>query len=235
MTIEEYNSAVVEIYDKLYSADDIKRNQACTEALNLIEKIEKDSHKNDVRKMIVFHLFDSRRFDEANTCIDALLMSDDYYYKSAGFYAKIEYCKLCAQDELVSTINSARLLAKQTMHKADFAIYSLEYAKHQYINGKYDDCIESLGDVIVISEELNNIRFLLAAKYYTALAVNKKGLKDVSLEMLREVTEKACDVRSQHAAMFSELKRAEILNEVGRKSESVEIIKQWCVNFETQL
>ena len=35
MTIEEYNSAVVEIYDKLYSADDIKRNQACTEALNL--------------------------------------------------------------------------------------------------------------------------------------------------------------------------------------------------------
>ena len=76
---------------------------------------------------------------------------------------------------------------------------------------------------------------MLTAKYYTALAVNKKGLKDVSLELLREVTEKACDVRSQHAAMFSELKRAEILNEVGRERESIEIVKQWCSNFETQL
>ncbi len=235
MTIEEYNSAVVEIYDKLYSADDIKRNQACTEALNLIEKIEKDSHKNDVRKMIVFHLLDSRCFDEANTCIDALLMSDDYYYKSAGFYAKIEFCKLCDQDNIGNTINSARTLAKQTMHKADYAIYTLEYAKHQYIRGEYDDCIELLGDVMVISEELNNISFSLAAKYYTALAIDKKGLKEVSLELLREVSEKACDARSQHVAMFSELKRAEMLSEIGREKESIEIVKQWCSNFETQL
>ena len=235
MTIEEYNGAVVEIYDKLSSADDIKRNQACSEALNLIDKLEKDSHKNDVRKMIVFHLFDSGRFYEANFCIDALLDSEDYYYKSSGLFAKIEYCKLCDQDNIESAINSARNVAKQTMHKADYAIYTLEYAKHQYLRGNYDDCIESLGDVIVISEELNNIRFMLTAKYYTALAVNKKGLKDVSLELLREVTEMACDVRSQHAAMFSELKRAEILNEVGRERESVEIVKQWCSNFETQL
>ena len=235
MTIEEYNSAVVEIYDKLYSADDIKRNQACTEALKLIGKLEKNSHKNDVRKMIVFHLFDLGRFSEAVACIDALLMSEDYYYKSSGLSAKIEYCKLCDQDNIENTINSARTLAKQTMHKADYAIYSLEYAKYQYIIGKYDDCIESLGDVIVISEELNNLRFALVAKYYTALAVNKKGLKEVSLELLREVSEKACDVRSQHVVMFSEMKRAEILSEVGRERETIEIVKQWCANFETQL
>lgn len=235
MTIEEYNSTVVEIYDKLYSADDIKRNQACTDALKLIEKLEKNSHKNDVRKMIIFHLLDSRRFDEANNCIDALLSSEDYYYKSSGMTAKIEYCKMCDQDNIENAINSARALAKLTMHKADYAAYSLEYAKYQYKMGKNDECIESLGDVIVISEELNNIRFALAAKYYTALAVNKKGLKEVSLELLRDVTEKACDVRSQHAAMFSELKRAEMLSEIGREKESIEIVKQWCSNFETQL
>lgn len=50
MTIEEYNSAVVEIYDKLYSADDIKRNQACTEALDLINKLEKNNHKKRCSK-----------------------------------------------------------------------------------------------------------------------------------------------------------------------------------------
>ena len=235
MDLNEFNSTLVELYDKLCTADDIKRNQACTEALGMIDKIESESHKNDVRKMIVFHLLDACRFQEAIECVDAMKLSDDYYYRIVGHFAAIEYSKRCDITNLEQAIIDAQSLAKQSGHKADYAVCCLEHSKYLYQNGKYDDCIEVLGDVIVIAEELKNVRFDLGAKYYTSLALYKKGLKDMALEMLREVSETACDVRSQHAAMFSELKRAEILSEVGRKDEALNIVKQWCDNFETQL
>ncbi len=235
MDLKEFNGTLFELYDRLFSADDIKRNQACTEALGLIDKIESESHKNDVRKMIVFHLFDARRFQEAHECIKAMKQSDDYYYSMAGHQAAIEYCKICDIANLEQAIRNAQSLAKQSGHKADYAVCCMEHSKYLYQNGKYDDCIEVLGDVIVIAEELKNVRFELGAKYYTSLALYWKGHKDMALEMLREVSETACDVRSQHVAMFSELKRAEILSEVGRKDEALNILKQWCDNFETQL
>lgn len=235
MELNEYNNALIELYDRLFSADDIKRNMACTDALNLINKINAESHKNDIRKMIVFHLLDAHRFPEAQECIEAMLQSEDYYYQMAGYQAKIEFCKLCALENFENAVKEAQSLAKQTGHKADYAVLCLEYAKLLYQKGEYDDCIRMLGDVIVIADELKNIRFELGAKYYMALALYKKGYNEISLEKLREVTETACEVRSQHAAMFSEIKRAEVLVTVGRDHEALEIIKQWCNNFETQL
>lgn len=235
MDLNEFNSTLVELYDKLYTADDIKRNQACSEALELIGKVESESHKNDVRKMIVFHLLDACRFIEALNCIESMKQSDDYYYRIVGHFAAIEYYKRCDIANLEQTILDAQILAEQSGHKADYAVCCLEHSKCLFQNGKYDDCIEVLGDVLVIAEELKNVRLELSAKYYISLALYRKGHKNMALEMLREVTEKACDVRSQHVAMFSEVKRAEILREVGRGDEALNIIKQWCDNFETQL
>ena len=58
MTEEEsikIKARIIEIDDKLRTADDIKRNQACSEALSLIQVLDNDDLKDEIRKMIVFH------------------------------------------------------------------------------------------------------------------------------------------------------------------------------------
>lgn len=238
MTEEEsikIKARIIEIDDKLQTADDIKRNQACSEALSLIQALDNDDLKDEIRKMIVFHLIDASREQEAKQCIDELMQSNDYFYKLNGHHAYIFYCRRFENDKLENAILLTKQLAKSNNHKADYAVACLELAKYQYKTNLFDDCINTLMDVILISDELHNVRFLMAAKYYTALALNKKGQKQMALEYLRDVSDLAYDTRGQHAAMFSEIKRASILNDVGRTEETINILNQWCDNFEIEL
>lgn len=232
----EANQIIInEIYDRLSSGDDIKRNQACTDALSVIEKTADNNIKNHLIEMIVFHLIDAKRFDEAKRCIEDLIQSPDYYYGIKGHVAYIEYCKRCVPENLEAAIRDTIDYSKTNHHSADYAIANLEYAKYNYINSRYHDCIKVMGAVQEVAEELKNIRFEIVAKYYTALSLHRIGQINMALEMLREVTDLACDINSQNAAMFSEMKRAVLLNEVGRDEEARNIIRQWCDNFETQL
>jgi len=89
--------------------------------------------------------------------------------------------------------------------------------------------------VIVWAEELHNTTIEMDAKYFTALALDQKGEKYMALELLRDISNKAYEAHRQGTAMFSEIKRASILKEVGRADEALEIIGQWCNNFEAQI
>ena len=233
--MKNYQAILYELSDMLWSADNIKKSHACDESLSLIQKIDDETIKNEIRKMIVYNLIDLSRSTEARDCIDGLLQSDDYFFKYFGHLARIAYCKHCDTDHVEQAIKSAKHIAKQNNHKADYAIACIELAKYYYKTLKYDACIKELGDVIVVSEELKNTRFLMSAKYYTALALSKKGQILMALEMLRDVSNMAYDSRSQYAAMFSEIKRASLLKMVDRTEETLTIIDQWCDNFETEL
>ena len=224
-----------EIFDRLLSGDDIKRNQACTDALSVIEKTADNNIRNHFIEMIVLHLIDAGRFEEAKQCIEVLIQSPDYYYGIKGHFAYIEYCKRCHYENLEKAIRDTIDYSKANHHNADYAVANLEYAKYHYISTRYNECIKVMGDVQEVAEELKNIRFEIVAKYYTALSLHWIGQINMALEFLREVTDLACDINSQNAAMFSEMKRAVLLNEVGRDEEARNIIRQWCDNFETQL
>lgn len=230
----EYKEKIYGLFDRLFSGDSIKRDQACDEALSLLNEVETEDVKNDIRKMAVFHLLDSCRFDDAKACIDGLLASNDFYYKMAGHQAHVAYCEKNDNQNIEKALLSAIECAKQSNKKINIALTHFDHARYLYVNGKNDECIELLSNVISIATELHNNVIEQDAKYYTALALDKKGQKNMALEILREISNQAEEIRYQSTAMFSEIKRAKILNDVGRTNECLEIISQWCDNFETQ-
>lgn len=226
---------IVRLYDRLFSGDRITRDMACDEAMQLLEEIDDERQKNEVRRVVVLHLIDAERYANALLCIEGMIKSTEYYYKILGYRAYIEYCKKTDISKLEEGLQSAVDCARQEGNKMDIAFGIYEYAKYKYLDGRYDECIKDLGNVIVLAEELHNTRIELDAKYYTALALDKKGEKYMALELLRDISNKAYEAHSQGTAMFSEIKRASILKEVGRADEALEIIGQWCDNFETQI
>lgn len=232
--MQEYKEKIYGLYDKLFSGDGIKRNQGCDEALVLIREFDNEEIRNDIRRMSVSHLIDLGRFDEAKLFIEGMMSSDDYFYKMAGHFALITFCEKADTAKLEEAILSTIECAKQFGNKIDIATSTYEYAKYLYIGGKNDECIEKLSDVISIAQELNNVVIELDAMYYTALSLDKKGQKNMALEILRNVSDKAEEIHNQNTAMFSEIKRAKILHDVGRTEECLNIIDQWCDNFETQ-
>lgn len=231
--MQEYKEKLYEVYDKLISGDSIKRNQGCDEAITLINELDNEEAKNDIRRMTVQHLIDLGRFLEAKEFIARMISSEDFYYRMAGHIANITYCEKTDNSKLKEAILSSIECAEMSGDRIDIAISTFEYAKFLYITGLNDECIEKLSNVITIAQELNNVIIEQDAMYYTALALDKKGQKNMALELLRTVSDKAEEIRNQNTAMFSEIKRAKILNEMGRTEECLNIISQWCDNFET--
>lgn len=70
--MKNYQAILYELSDMLWSADNIKKSHACDESLSLIQKIDNETIKNEIRKMIVYNLIDLSRSTEARDCIDGL-------------------------------------------------------------------------------------------------------------------------------------------------------------------
>ena len=225
------------IYDRLMTRDVYEKRLALNEAFNLINQIEDENKKNDIRVSLLGVLVDMGLDKEWDEYISYLQKSNIYQHQiSALFSVAQQYIKQKKDLKEVLSIYM-RILDLTRLHDdtQKQSEVCLEIAKINIFDSNFIDSIEHLNQCISNATKIHNYNMIATATYYTALSMYNMGYVNIAMEKLRDASNIAKEQRNPYIIKHTEIVRAKMLMDNGDFEIAQKTIDLWYNEFAMML
>lgn len=225
------------IFDKLMTRDVYEKQLALNDAFNLINDIEDENKKNDIRMSLLGVLVDMGRDKEWKECLSHLQKSNIYQHQICALFSIAQqYIK--QKEDLKDVLATYLKILDLTRLHDDAQKQSeacLEIAKINISTSNFADSIEYLNQSISCATKIHNFNMIATATYYTALSMYNMGYRNIAMEKLRDASNIAREQRNPNIIKHTEIVRAKMLMDNGNFEIAQKTIDLWYNEFAMML
>ena len=231
---------LVELREKLYTGDAMRRNLACDEMWALIAEVQNDLDNVELlRSEMMDVLVDLGRFSDWQRCYDSLYNSKDYRLRIRALGSKAWRCKkaspidvLCVQEAYEEAIR----ISKEHNDNERTAECSMMLAKLWLtMSDKRKDALDMFGQCKTYAQRSHNHSMEAVTTYYMGVLLHEMGYENSSLEMLRTALEMAYEQQDKRVAMHIEVVRAHYLMQKDDTESVKQSLDSWYKHFGGEL
>lgn len=213
MYMTDKQQKLIELRDKLYNGDAMRRSVACDEIWQLIETVKEDQESVELMLSEMMDvLADLDREEDWKRCYETLYASKDYRLQVRALGVKAWKLRKLNPPEMQS-IQAVYEEAIEicTVHNDSerAAEFCMMLAKIWLsISAKRKDALDMFGQCMTYAQEAHNHSMEAVVTYYIGVLLHEFGYVNAGLEKLRTALEMAYEQHDKRVAMHIEAVRA---------------------------